>query len=179
MRGLSFIWLAFLPFAAEAHPVDSVAQVAYLTLGPGVIQIELDVTPGREVAKAVLAGLDANGDGIIAKDEARAFGQMVLDQTQLRVDGTAVRWSRFDVGVPDDALLASGNATISIVGMVATQDSAAAHSLTFRNDYAPAKSLWTANVFLQDDDLWRYEITAQKHDNDGRTLSVQYTTAHP
>ena len=57
-------WLLVLLAAepAAAHPLDEVVQGAYLTLAPGQVRLELDLTPGVQVSGAVLKDLDANGD---------------------------------------------------------------------------------------------------------------------
>ena len=56
VAGLALLALAAGP--ALAHPYDEVVQGAYLTLAPGQVRLELDLTPGPAVADALLKALD-------------------------------------------------------------------------------------------------------------------------
>lgn len=45
------------PAAALAHPLDEVVQGSYLTLAPGQVTLQLDISPGALVADSVLRRL--------------------------------------------------------------------------------------------------------------------------
>ena len=177
-------WCALLLFAAltgraDAHPVDEVVQGAYLTLALGELRLELDVTPGSEVAGRVLPALDPDGDRAVSEDEAQAFAQDVLDQSTLTLDGVMAEWELVDVTVPPLGELATGNAILKIMATAARPEAPGDRVLAYENRYEPAKSLWIANVFLQPGSDWVYRVTGQERSDDGKGLTVRYTSTPP
>jgi hypothetical protein len=164
---------------ALAHPVDEVVQGAYLTLTPGTVQLELDITPGSKVASSVLKALDANQDGKVQPQEAQSYARNVLSQSTLKLNGQNTLWTLQSTEIPPLEDLRLGSATLKIYAQAKRTDLAGVHSLSYLNRYTPAKSQWVANVFLQPSDQWVYQVNAQKHSNDGQTLSVQYTVKKP
>ena len=166
--------LAALLGMAQAHPVDEVVQGAYLTLAPGTVQLELDITPGSQVADTVLKGLDSNSDSKITDAEAKGYARKVLAQSTLKLGGAAVAWTLDKVEVPPYADLKTGNAILKIYALAQRPDSAGAQTLSYQNRYQPARSQCIANVFMQPAAGWQYQVTGQSHSDDGRQLSVKY-----
>jgi hypothetical protein len=177
LKGLAWMLLALLPHWAEAHRLDEVVQGAYLTLAPGEVRLELDLTPGIEVSGALLQALDADADGTITKAEAQGYAQRVLAQSTLALDGVTVSWTLGDVNVPPYKNLQVGSDTIRIYATSERPDSPGAHVLGYRNDHQPAASRRMANVFLQPGEGWQYRVTGQQRSDDGRQLTVTYTVA--
>jgi hypothetical protein len=176
-RGLAGVLLALLARWAEAHPSDEVVQGAYLTLAPGEVRLELDLTPGTEVAGALLQALDADADRIIAEAEAQGYAERVLARSTLTLDDVAVSWTLDGVDVPPYRSLELGGGTVSIHALARHAHGAGAHALSYRNDHRPAASRPMANVFLQPGEGWRYRVTGQQRSDDGRQLTVTYTVA--
>lgn len=179
MRWHAWMLLALFPSWAGAHPVDEVVQGAYLTLVPGALRLELDVTPGVEVVNTILESLDENADQRVTDSEARAYAQGVLEQSAITHDGVAVSWTLENVSVPPHQNLKLGSDTIKIYAVAKRPDSSGAHTLSYENRYQPAKSQWTANVFLQPGAGWRYHVTGQQRSDDGGQLTVNYTATRP
>ena len=159
---------------AGAHPVDEVVQGAYLTLVPGEVRLELDITPGADVARAILDILDRNGDRSVSEAETRAYAQIVLEQSTLTLDGRHATWTLVNVSTPPYRNLEMGSSMIRIYAVAERADRPGGRALTYENRYQPAKSQWIANVFLQPGAGWRYQITAQQRSDDGRQLAVSY-----
>jgi hypothetical protein len=179
VRRRAWLLLALLSGSAAAHPLDEVVQGAYLTLAPGEVRLELDMTPGTEVAGALLRALDTDADQRITDAEARAYAEGVIRQSTLALDDVPVSWSLESVSVPPYQNLALASDTIKIYTVAKRPDAAGPHTLSYENRYEPAKSQWIANIFLQPGPGWRYEVTAQQRSDDGRLLIVRYTGAHP
>ena len=179
MAGLAGLLLALLPGRAEAHPVDEVVQAAYLTLAPGAVRLELDITPGSNVAGALLHVLDANADRTIAAAEARGYARRVLRQSTLTLDGVAVSWTLNEVNVPSYQSFETGSGTISIHAVAERPDSPGPHVLSYRNDHHPAASLPMANVFLLPGEGWQYRVVSQQRTDDGREITVSYNVDRP
>ena len=64
--------LALFPSWAAAHPLNEIVQGAYLTLSPGEVHLELDITPGTQVAGTLLWALDTNADQRASPTRKRA-----------------------------------------------------------------------------------------------------------
>jgi hypothetical protein len=160
---------------ALAHPYDEVVQGAYLTLAPGQVRLELDLTPGPAVAGALLKALDPDNDQRVTAPEARAYAQQVLNQSSLVLDGAPARWRVERVETPDYASLKLQSDTLKIYAVADRPDRPGPHTLGYDNRYQPAKSQCIANVFLQPGGGWRYAVTGQKHSPDGRSLTVAFT----
>jgi hypothetical protein len=175
-RAGSAAWPLFLVSGwATAHPVDEVVQGAYLTLAPGEVRLELDVTPGAEVADSLLRSLDADADHHITDAESQAFAERVLKQSTFSIDGRTVSW-RFDrVSVPPYQNLNQLGDTLKIYAVTTREDRTGSHTLIYDNRYRPAKSQCIANIFLQPGKGWRYQVASQQHSDDGRQLTVRYT----
>ena len=169
--------LALLPRWAEAHPLDEVVQGAYLTLAPGEVRLELDLTPGIEVAGALLQALDADADRIITEAEAQGYAERMLARSTLTLYDVALSWMLDEVDVPPYRDLELGGGTIIIRAVARRPDSAGAHVLSYRNDHQPAASRRMANVFLRPGEGWQYRVTEQRRSDDGRQLTVTYTVA--
>ena len=178
MKKPIWILLALLNSRALAHPLDEVVQGAYLTLSPGTVQLELDLTPGEKVAATVLKALDANGDQSISEAEAKAFAQRVLEQLSLSLDRKALRWTLDKVTAPPYQNLKLGSDTLKIYAIAKRTDQTGEHTLVYHNRYQPAKSQWTANIFLQPA-AWQYQVLGQQRSSDGKQLTVKYTAARP
>jgi hypothetical protein len=175
----AWLLLALFSSSAAAHPLDEVVQGAYLTLAPGEVRLELDITPGAQVAGALLRALDTNLDRCITDTEARAYAESVMKQSTLMLDHVAVPWTLENVSVPPYQHLELGSDTIRIYAVAKHPDRAGAQTLTYENRYEPAKSRWIANIFLQPGAGWRYEVTGQQRSDDSRLLTVTYIGAQP
>ncbi len=162
-----------LPTVALAHPLDEVVQGSYLTLTPGQVTLQLDISPGVLVADTVLRRLDADNNGKISTGEANAFGRFVLDQTSLTIDDRPAAWRLERVIAPPAENIRLGADTIKIHAVARRSDRAGVHTLIFENRYNPARTQAAANVFLRPG-RWRYEVGGQTHGADGRRLAVYY-----
>jgi hypothetical protein len=164
------------PSAAMAAAVDEVAQGAELTLRPGEVRLQLDISPGALVAESVLRQLDADGDALISDREARAFGRLVLDQIDLTLDDRAAAWRLETVTAPPYENVRSGAGVIKIQAVARRADREGVHTLTFENRYDPAPTQAKANVLVQPG-RWRYEVAGETQGADGRRLTIYYESA--
>lgn len=179
MKRRVWLLLALIPTWAGAHPVDEVVQGAYLTLLPGQLRLEVDITAGSAVVREIIKSLDTDADRNITTEEARAYAQRVLDQSTLALDGVATKWTLENVRVPAYRNLELGSDTIRIYAATERPERRGAHSLSFDNRYQPAKGRWTANVFLQPGAGWHYQVTGQQRGDEGRQFAATYTTTRP
>src|SRR5262245_11071249 len=89
-RGLRLLCLAIFGLAithiAEAHRLDEYLQATRISIEPGRIAVEMNLTPGAAVAKDVIATIDRDGNGEISATEGAAYASDVLHSVSLNVD---------------------------------------------------------------------------------------------
>lgn len=160
---------------AFAHPVHDVVQNAYITLSPGTVGIELDLTAGPQVAVKVIRALDGNTDRRISPAEARAYADRVLAQSRLTIERRPLAIRTLSIDMPPYAALLGAHGTIRIVAAAARPDRRGTATLAYRNGYSPAESRCDANVFVKASGRTAYRIQDQERSRDGRTLVVHYS----
>ena len=112
---------------AGAHPVHEVVQNAYVTLAPGAVDVQLELTAGPEVAGTIIRALDANGDKRVSQAEARAYALRVLTSSKLQIDGRSLELRLINVDVPPYGALLGAHGTIRITARAARMPSRAIH----------------------------------------------------
>ena len=110
-------------------------------------------------------------------ETCRAYGDRVLKQSSIALDGAPVAWRIETVSVPPYENLRSQGDTLKIYAVARRPDRPGPRTLGYDNRYQPAKSQCIANIFLQPGGGWRYQVLGQQHSDDGRRLTVRYATA--
>src|SRR5688572_3513135 len=103
MRTVSVAAIVFvlaMPATSAAHRLDEYLQAARLSLARDRIALEVDLTPGVNIAAAIVTLLDRDGDRRISPVEARAYGQAVLADLVLELDGRTVPVTLTRVEIP-------------------------------------------------------------------------------
>ena len=80
------VWLA-CPTTAGAHRLDEYLQATRIALAPDNVRVEIDLTPGINVAPRVTALIDFDGDGALSPAERHAYAALVVRLTDLQIDG--------------------------------------------------------------------------------------------
>lgn len=136
-----------LALPARAHRLDEYLQAARLDITAKRVELELDLTPGVEVAPALCALIDVDSDGQISDAEARTYARRVLAQLVVDLDGERREPTLLDVHAPSCADMKSG---VGILRLRASTTfaplSAARHELHFRNDHRPTASVYLVNA---------------------------------
>jgi hypothetical protein len=88
---------------AAAHRVDEYLQAVLLSVEKDEIKADLYLTPGVTVLPAILAAIDADGDGLLSEAEQRVYAARVLTDLVITLDGqrltpvlTAATFPRLD-----------------------------------------------------------------------------------
>jgi hypothetical protein len=85
------LWLLFvLPSAGLAHQLDEYIQATLVAIEPGEIRLQMNLTPGVQVASQVLAVVDRDRNGVISTNEAVAYAEAVRKDLVVRLDGRSV-----------------------------------------------------------------------------------------
>jgi hypothetical protein len=160
--------------SVSAHRLDELLQAARIAVEPGHVALELSLTPGAAVAESVIREIDADRNGNFSEVEKQAYAAGALGALVLRLDDEPpLRMSMSASAVPDAAALRTGDGVIVLraVSEVAPLP-AGSHRLFFRNEHAPAHTVYLANALVPDSD--RVAITGQQRDGDQRALTIEF-----
>ena len=167
------VFVLAMPAPSAAHRLDEYLQAARLSLTRRQIALELDMTPGVNVAPALFAFLDRNGDGKISESEAGAYGDRVLEDVVLELDGRPVPLTLTRVEIPSSAAMSDGMGTIQLRAVGPSQSVAAGRrQLHFRNDHQPAASVYMVNALMPEES--GVSVVAQARDPRQKSVRVEY-----
>jgi len=146
------IVILIAPAETFAHRLDEYLQAARVSLGPGRISIEIDLTPGTSIASGIITLLDRNSDGRISQLEAQAYGEEVLSDLVVGFDGVPVPVTLNRVEIPplDDMRHGLGAIRLQALGEVSSFR-AGNHYVHLRNSHAPVPSVYLVNATVPDD----------------------------
>jgi hypothetical protein len=158
----------------SAHRLDEFLQAARIDLRDNGLSIDLALTPGVEVADAIVATIDRDRNGVVAANEQDAYAQDVLRGLTVRLDGARMPLHVQRVSFPSVDELRGGNGTIRIQ-LVAT-DSAlrnGQHQVFFSNGHRPGPSAYLANALVPASS--RISVIGQRRTVDQRELTIDYS----
>lgn len=148
----AIVFTLAMPAESAAHRLDEYLQAARVSLARDRVTLEVDLTPGATIASDIVTLLDRDGDETISPIEAGAYGQVVLTDLVLELDGRSVPMTLTRVETPslDDMRDGIGTIQIRAVGHVAAVGGGRRH-LYFRNNHQPAASVYLVNALLPED----------------------------
>ena len=164
------------PTDAIAHRLDEYLQASRVTLDRDRISLEIDLTPGANMATAAVSLLDLDGDGTISPAEAGAYGRRVLADLVVALDERAVAMNLTRSEVPSIAEMRDGLGTIrlSAAGRLPSV-TAGRRQLLLRNTHEPLTSVYLANAMISSDE--RVAVVKQSRDPRQQELRVDYDIA--
>jgi len=157
----------------SAHRRDEYLQAARLAVQPRVVELQVDLTPGIDVADSIIGEIDRDRNGSLSADEQQAYAAAVLNALELRVDGHPQHVAGAVATFPDLDELRGGVGTIHLrthAQLPRLRDGD--HELVFHNRYRPDVSVYLANALVPDGDT--IVITAQRRDPAQRELTIAY-----
>jgi len=168
--------LLLLPMTASlsAHRLDEYLQAARLSLARDQITLELDVTPGANIAGRAVALVDRNADGRISPLEAEAYGRLVVGGIHLDVDGRDVPLALSHVEAPSIPEMNDGLGSVRMVAVGSLREpvSAGHHQVYFRNDHRPESAAYLVNALVPANR--EIAIVGQRRDGQQREIRIDY-----
>lgn len=141
---------------------------------PDVIQVDLDLTPGIDVAAALIDEIDADRTGEISDEDARAYAVVVLESLRLDLDGRPLRLELDSFQSPRVEAVRNGEGAIRLRWIARLPElTDGAHALSFRNGHRPDISVYLANALVPVSA--RVAITGQLRDVAQREIRVDFT----
>jgi hypothetical protein len=160
-----------------AHRRDEYLQAARLAIEPGRVELQIDLTTGIAIAEEIIGDIDRDRDGVLSRDEQRAYVDRVFDNVELRVEGRLVHLQSVTSTFPSLDAVRRGEGTIQLrASATLPRLSEGDHELAFRNRHRPDVSVYLANALVPDGDS--IAITAQRRDAEQRDLTIAYVIRH-
>src|SRR5262249_31922937 len=144
--GLLLLLLA-LPFTCLAHRLDEYLQATLVSIEPGEVRLQINLTPGVDVAEHVLGLIDRDRNGVISTNEAAAYCESLKRDLMVRLDKRKLAFKVAACNFPTPTELRTGWGIIQIelsagVGPLA----AGMHKLTVDNRHLPNLSVYLFNA---------------------------------
>jgi len=159
--------------AANAHRLDEYLQAARVGIGIDRVNLDIDLTPGVNIASSVAAWIDTNGDREISTSESQAYGRQVLRSVSLSVDGVTAPLELIDVQAPAIRQMAEGVGTFRLRASADLPETAAGrHHVTLINTHHPESSVYLANALVPADTT--IHILAQNRTRDQHSVTIDY-----
>ena len=159
--------------ALSAHRRDELLQAARIAVAPERVDIELDLTPGIDVADDVIADIDRDGDRALSEDEKQAYVNRVSSPLALELDGRPLRVESSASTFPELEAFRRGEGTIRLQAHARLSSvSEGAHQLVFRNAQDRDRSVYLANALVPESD--RIAITGQRRDGAQREITIDF-----
>lgn len=166
--------LFLLPFFARAHRLDEYLQATLVSIEPGEVRLQINLTPGVEVADKVLAGIDRDHDGVLSTNEAAAYCELLKRELSVYLDGREMTLKLTGSTFPGLPELRTGWGFMQVefsapVGLLA----AGPHKLEFKNRHLPRLSVYLFNAAQPKSGL--VEITRQKRNKTQSKGEIEFS----
>lgn len=161
--------------AVSAHRLDEYLQATLISVEQGRVQVSMRLVPGVAVSAAVIASIDANGDGVISEAEQRAYAERVLGDLSLTMDGRSLRPTLVSVEFPEIGQMQEGLGEIRIEFIADLPDGGGDRRLVLENHHQRGISAYLVNCLMPHDRDIR--IVAQKRDERQSFYELDYAQA--
>jgi len=158
----------------SAHRLDECLQASRLAVEDGRIDLEVSLTPGVEVAEALIGDIDRDRDRVFSASEQQAFVSRVLMDLDVAHDSHPLDLAPGTATFPEPEAVLRGEGTIHIRSLARLDAQAPGpHHVTFTNRHQPDVSVYLANALVPASP--RVAVTRQRHSSDQRELTIDYT----
>ena len=162
---------------ASAHRLDEYLQALRVDVRGDAVVLELDLTPGANLAADIVPELDPDGDGAIDTIRSDAYASDVVRSLELTIDGRRSTLALVRRQFPSVDELRAGSGVISFVMRADVANAGGSHQLRVENGYRPDVSVYLANALQPDGGA--VTIASQRRDPSQRTLTLDYVVGAP
>ena len=164
--------LALACFSASAHRLDEYLQATRIAIAPDRIVLEIDLSPGIDLASMIFTAIDTDQDGKVSGSEARAYANEVVKDLVFAVDGHPEKLTVARTDFPAYEEMLAGTGRIQIEAEVSCASAVGGHSLFYRNDHRREISVYLVNALAPATN--RVEISRQTRDSLQRQSRVDF-----
>jgi hypothetical protein len=167
--------LILLPARADAHRLDEYLQATRVAVDVDLVRLEIDLSPGVDVADGIIGAIDSDHDGRIDTNEAQSYAAAVLGAVTVSLDGRPVSLRLDARAFPAVDDMRQGVGTIRITASASAPATTGSHRLALENAWMPAISVYLVNALVPTDP--RITVDAQHRDQFQRTYTLDYDVA--
>ena len=164
---------------AAAHRLDEYLQAATIAVERTRVHLELRLAPGVAVLPTVLAGIDANADGVIDAGEQRGYAARVARDLVLRVDGDRLPLRLVSSTYPSLAELREGRGEILLAFDADVPDGGPERRLTFENRHQPRIAAHLVNGLVPRDPDIRFATQRRNYEQSSYALDYVQVGGYP
>jgi hypothetical protein len=149
MTSKRLIFLAaflLIPPIATAHRLDEYLQATRLSLSANQVGIEIDLTPGVDVAPMIFARINTDHDGRISSSEAGVYAKEVVNETVLELDGHRARLDLLRYDFPSFEEMNAGVGIIRIYARAMWTGISGEHALKYENNHQTNLGVYLVNA---------------------------------
>ena len=169
---LGFIAIFLMVAQASAHRLDEYLQATRLSLAANQIGVEIDLTPGVDVAQMVFALINTDHDGRISASEAEKYANQVLRETTLDIDGNRSQLAVLTYEFPSFQEMSAGEGVIRIFARAIWRGSPGTHRLVYQNNHKADLGVYLVNALRPGNPA--IEITDQRRDPLQRGINLSF-----
>lgn len=171
----AIVLLIVLPARADAHRLNEYLQATRVSVAADRIGLEMDLSPGVNVADGIIRAIDTDQDGRISDGEADAYASRVMHALNVSVDGRPVSLRLEARAFPAVDDMRQGIGTIRLAATVSIVAGAGHHQLVVSNRNQPEISAYLINALVTSDR--RVTLRGQRRDPLQRTYTLEYDVA--
>jgi hypothetical protein len=138
---------ALAPARASAHVLDEYLQATLVEIAPDAIHLQINLTPGVEVAQPIVTSMDLDQDGTISASEAAHHAEIFKHDLEAWLDDRKVDLTLVSSRFATPAELRSGWGRVELEFSVAIGAlTAGEHKLVLENRHLPKVSVYLFNA---------------------------------
>ena len=176
-RFLPWLFLTLVAWPSAAHRLDEYLQAMLVVIEPSSIRLQINLTPGMEVAGQVLARIDRDHDGVISTDDAAAYAELLKRDLNVRLDGQNLGLKLIAYEFPEPSDLRTGLHIVQVEFAATSDLDAGPHKLIVENRHVPTLSVYLFNAAKPKSSS--VQVTRQNRNNDQSVGEIEFTTTPP
>jgi hypothetical protein len=177
-RLMLLLALLALPYSVFAHRLDEYLQATLVAIEPGNIKLQINLTPGVDIAQQVIAAIDRDRDGVISTNEAAAYAESFKHDLTLRLGQRPLelKLTASDFPPPDELRTGWGIIRLEYTAAPGSFEPGA-HELYFENRHQTNFSVYLVNAALPKSST--IQITRQTRYENQSTGQIEFTFRPP
>ncbi|MXV15817.1 HupE/UreJ family protein [Hufsiella ginkgonis] len=159
---------------AFAHRLNEYLQATTISLSRDKVVLGFHLTPGVDVALAILKIIDLNNDHQISEAEEQGYLKMLSHDLLVSIDGhsTTLHLSSFSFPAVRDFSKGTGSITINYEGDIDQQKPS--HTFILKNRHYPSIAVYLVNCLLPADPS--VHVTSQTRNTNQSIYQLDFTT---
>lgn len=158
---------------AAAHRIDEYVQGILVGVAADRVVIALQLTPGQEVAPAIVALLDADRDGALSALEEGAYAERVRDDLWLAIDGRQRELRLVSASFPPLEAMREGVGYMTLRFEADVPAGESTHSLALQNRHQSDIGVYMVNALAPADPAIR--ILSQERNPDQTLYQLDFS----